>query len=246
MTTVPPTDWKSRTVFPWPLTEFDSFVLADHHLVRGLSVRNRHPGIGTPLGAVTRATGTHWLAHAIPCTVLLRVESGSARLEQGKVRASLELYSAFDTEDRILNALLGIDGSDSARDNLEAETVALRAYACVEALPSVRRVVFISTPHRGSYLATGLARRLARRLVSLPAKVAQPARELAALAERLDLPKELRGTPTSIDSMSPQNPVLLALVEIPLAPHVTGHSIIPVLGEGDYREGKDGRPSLAL
>jgi hypothetical protein len=101
-------------------------------------------------------------------------------------------------------------------------------------------VVFISTPHRGSYLATGLARTLARRFVSLPAKLVQPGRELAALAKQLDLPKELRRTPTSIDGMSPSNPVLLTLAEIPLAPHVSGHSIIPVLGEGDYREGKDG------
>ena len=40
--------------------------------------------------------------------------------------------------------------------------------------------------------------------------------------------------------LSPSNPVLLTLAEIPLAPGVRGHSIIPVLGDGDPREGKDG------
>ena len=64
--------------------------------------------------------------------------------------------------------------------------------------------------------------------------------ELAGLAEKLDLPKELRGTPTSLDSMSPKNPVLKALADIPLAPGVKGHSIIAVEGNGDYRRGRDG------
>jgi hypothetical protein len=40
--------------------------------------------------------------------------------------------------------------------------------------------------------------------------------------------------------MSPRNPVLLALADIPLAPGVTGHSIISVKGNGDFHEGKDG------
>ncbi len=40
--------------------------------------------------------------------------------------------------------------------------------------------------------------------------------------------------------MSPKNPGLLVLAETPVAPSVTAHSIIPVLGNGDYRQGKDG------
>ena len=35
--------------FPWPVTDFQSFVLAQQYLVRGLSVRNRQCGLGTPL-----------------------------------------------------------------------------------------------------------------------------------------------------------------------------------------------------
>jgi hypothetical protein len=33
---------------------------------------------------------------------------------------------------------------------------------------------------------------------------------------------------------------MLKLAEIPLAPGITGHSIIPVKGGGDYHNGKDG------
>lgn len=45
---------------------------------------------------------------------------------------------------------------------------------------------------------------------------------------------------TSADSMSPDNPVIKALAEIPLAPGVTGHSIIAVKGDGDPKLGNDG------
>jgi hypothetical protein len=64
--------------------------------------------------------------------------------------------------------------------------------------------------------------------------------DFAGLTEKLDIPKELRGTPTSLDSMSPKNPFLLALADLPLAPGVKGHSIIAVKGQGDYHRGKDG------
>jgi len=55
--------------------------------------------------------------------------------------------------------------------------------------------------------------------------------------EKLDLPKEFKGSLTSLDSMSTRNPVQLSLAEIPLAPGVKGHSIIAVKGKGDYHQG---------
>ncbi len=45
---------------------------------------------------------------------------------------------------------------------------------------------------------------------------------------------------TSADSMSPDNPVIKTLAEIPLAPGVKGHSIIAVQGDGDPKLGDDG------
>ncbi len=38
----------SQPGFPWPLEDFDQFLLADHFLVRGMSVRNRQRGLGAP------------------------------------------------------------------------------------------------------------------------------------------------------------------------------------------------------
>ena len=40
--------------------------------------------------------------------------------------------------------------------------------------------------------------------------------------------------------MSPKNPGLLAVAEIPVVPEIKAHSIIAVEGEGDYHKGKDG------
>ena len=46
--------------------------------------------------------------------------------------------------------------------------------------------------------------------------------------------------PTSLDGMSPKNPLLLALADIPVAPWVKANSIISVQGKGDYHKGRDG------
>src|SRR5262249_35475302 len=50
-----------------------------------------------------------------------------------------------------------------------------------------------------------------------------------------------RRVPTSLDGMSPRNPALLAAAEIPVSPQVKAHSIIPVLGNKDPKDGgRDG------
>jgi hypothetical protein len=105
----------------------------------------------------------------------------------------------------------------------------------------VRRVVFIATPHRGSYLSGSLARRLAQRLVSLPRAMVSRSKDLLQLTQGSTAETFFKGRmPTSLDGMSPKNPGLLAVAEIPVAPSVKAHSIIPVLGKGDFRQGRDG------
>jgi pimeloyl-ACP methyl ester carboxylesterase len=123
----------------------------------------------------------------------------------------------------------------------DADRAKLRQMLFLEPLPFVRRVVFIATPHRGSYLSGSLARRLAQRLVSLPGAMVSRSKDVLLLTQGSDTGKFLHGRmPTSLDGMSPKNPGLLAMAEIPVAPSVKAHSIIPVLGKGDYRQGRDG------
>jgi pimeloyl-ACP methyl ester carboxylesterase len=108
-------------------------------------------------------------------------------------------------------------------------------------LPCVERAVFISTPHRGSYLANSLVRSVLGLFISLPkALLATPA-SLLQVRDPLNLPKEVSGTvPTSLDDMSPRNKWLLELAEIPPATGVKSHSIIAIRGNQPPPKGSDG------
>jgi pimeloyl-ACP methyl ester carboxylesterase len=149
----------------------------------------------------------------------------------------LTKLTATDTGDRLWKAV-GVKSLEDPKLT-EKQRELLRRYFLFEPLPFVKQVVFISTPHRGSYKVTGFARKLTRKLVTLPGTLLQQGRELTGLAENLNI-QGLKVMPTSLDSMSPNNKYLLALAEIPTAPGVTSHSIIAVQGDGDYHQGKDG------
>jgi pimeloyl-ACP methyl ester carboxylesterase len=107
-----------------------------------------------------------------------------------------------------------------------------------DANPTVKRVIFICTPHRGSTLATSGIGALGMRLIRLPLKVvsAIPKSVAATLASNSDLRKYR--APTSISGLSPSNPVLKALDKLPIeAPH---NSIIGDRGRGDTPNSSDG------
>jgi pimeloyl-ACP methyl ester carboxylesterase len=115
----------------------------------------------------------------------------------------------------------------------------------VEPLPFVKRLVFVCTPHRGSYLTVmrfaGLQpARWAAGLVQLPGTLASTAVDLVALSQDRKLKRSFEGIPTSIDNMTPGNPFLQALASLPVVPGVATHSIIAVQGDGPPEEGGDG------
>jgi pimeloyl-ACP methyl ester carboxylesterase len=147
--------------------------------------------------------------------------------------------TAIDTGDRLwrmfsTNGLEDLKISDTQRANL-------RRYFFLKPLPFVRRVVFIATPHRGSYLSGSFVRGLARRFVSLPRTLVTRGTDLMQLTKGAQAEEFLEGTmPTSLDSMSPKNPGLLAMAEMPVKPPIMANSIIAVRGDGDYHQGRDG------
>jgi pimeloyl-ACP methyl ester carboxylesterase len=117
----------------------------------------------------------------------------------------------------------------------------LQANFFYEPLPFVRRVVFISTPHRGSHLATSFVRNLARRFMTLPTEVVDFSKTMLQLDEASRLPSSVwRTIPTSLDNMSPRSEWLQALADRPVATNVTAHSIIAVKGDAQPPEGGDG------
>jgi hypothetical protein len=107
-----------------------------------------------------------------------------------------------------------------------------------EPVPILRRVVFIATPHRGSYQATGWALDLVRRFITLPGTLVSQFQGL--LKSQAFAGLGVRQMPTSVDNMSPGHPFLVALNELPMDPKITAHSIIAVLGEGPITGKTDG------
>jgi pimeloyl-ACP methyl ester carboxylesterase len=114
-----------------------------------------------------------------------------------------------------------------------------------EPLPFVRRLVFIATPHRGSYLTlTRLAgfnpAGWVKGLVQLPGYFTSGVSELVTRNPEARLLRRVDRLPTSIDNMTPGNPFLQVLAGLPVDPSVDFHSIIAVRGDGPPEKGDDG------
>ena len=151
----------------------------------------------------------------------------------------LTQLTAVDTGEKIIRQVTGKGLSELDLTNEQRELI--RKRSVYEPLPFVRRVVFISTPHRGSFLAGDWVRNLVHWLVFLPVDIVKQTVILGKAMAAAKIPEEWRSNNrTSIDSMSPKNPALLALADIPLAPGIKGHSIISVQGDGDPAQGDDG------
>lgn len=110
----------------------------------------------------------------------------------------------------------------------------------VSPLPFVRRLVFIATPHRGSFRAGGVARLLIQRLVSFPRDVSRVGSDFLRNNPAGQVARQLHRLPTSVDNMAPGSAFVQALSELPITPMVTAHSIIAVKGDGPVVQGDDG------
>lgn len=376
----------------WKLENFEALLPADDYDVRGFTVRNRTPGLGLPLIALTPKSPDMPNGGALPVTAFLRVPAKVVELGKGRESATLEFYSAYDdTEVKVngrtvpletdataplayrldnpevwslgvrrfltartitnpviliqpyepgripvvlvhgtasspvwwaemINTLRGdpvlrnryqfwffqynssnpilisagqlretvsdlvakldptgqdatmrqmvvighsqgglltkmtaVEPGDSiwtgvsnkSIDELDADPEIkelLRTIFFFEPLPFVKRVVFISTPHRGSFLTKNWIRSLVRRFVTLPVDLLfHRAEVFGKISSQLTFPASIRNkVPTSIDGMSAENPVLHSLVALPLRPGVTGHSIVAVKPGMEIETGDDG------
>jgi pimeloyl-ACP methyl ester carboxylesterase len=100
---------------PWPVEEFDRFLLANHFQVFGLSVRNRRNGIGVPLIAMKMSDWGAAVSRATSTTAFLRITGSLADLDQGRCRATLECYSANTTANvQIGEQVVPLEGDTTA------------------------------------------------------------------------------------------------------------------------------------
>ncbi|MCK9587792.1 MAG: hypothetical protein M0Q93_00350 [Terrimicrobiaceae bacterium] len=98
--------------------------------------------------------------------------------------------------------------------------------------PAIERIIFISTPHRGSGIADCSLSTWFTKFIHLPRKITSAAVDL--LPSLVKSPEQY----TSISRLSPSNPIYKILEKLPIqAPH---HSIIGDRGRGDTPNISDG------
>ncbi len=110
----------------------------------------------------------------------------------------------------------------------------------VTPLPFVNRVIFIATPQRGSYVSGSWAAQQVAKFVKLPSRVVSGVADIMTNnlgAMKINLQG---GTMGAVSAMEPGSPLMTNLAPLPLAPGVSGHSIIAVQDEGPLEEGSDG------
>lgn len=131
-------------------------------------------------------------------------------------------------------ALSKISGPDEDRNKL-VSTLFFRPNS------SVRRVITIGTPHRGSEFANDLTRWLARKIIRLPKMTTNTGRRLAAQNPNLFKDTSLLTVANAIDSLAPDSPIFPVMMRAKRAPDVKYHNIIGVLETPSFISGRGSR-----
>ena len=119
------------------------------------------------------------------------------------------------------------DKADKIYAELPADSILKRALL-FQANPHVSRVVFFSTPHRGSDLANLRISSLAARFIRMPVTLVRGFnKQLLGIMRQVD--PSIRRIPTSIQGLSPRSPLLKALADLPLT--VPSDTIVGNRGE---------------
>jgi pimeloyl-ACP methyl ester carboxylesterase len=107
--------------------------------------------------------------------------------------------------------------------------------------PGVRRVIYIATPHRGSWLDRGSFRALGARLVVLPDALRAAHRRLVAENPPGFFREPFRGAlPSSIDELEWGSPILTVVGELAHPPALRFHSIMAVCPDPPRGQPTDG------
>ncbi len=126
---------------------------------------------------------------------------------------------------------LVIEESPSEVDLAPANREILEGSLLVEPSPFVKRVIFLSTPHRGSRLAALGAARLVGRFVRMPANLVTAVGEIVTSDTEAEVQRRLRRGAGAIGNMSPSSRFIQTLAALPIASGVRAHSIIGVKKE---------------
>jgi pimeloyl-ACP methyl ester carboxylesterase len=155
---------------------------------------------------------------------------------QGGLLAKL---TATDTGDKLWHLVSETNIDDLKVDEKTREL--LRTNLFFKPLPCVSRVIFIATPHRGSYRNSEFVQKFLNRFMKFNSDLVDASASLLKLKDQVNLPPAVqKGVPSSLDGMSTDNPFMLTLADIPVAPGIKAHSIIAIKGNDQPPNGADG------
>jgi pimeloyl-ACP methyl ester carboxylesterase len=106
----------------------------------------------------------------------------------------------------------------------------------------IARVIFISTPHRGSVIAQNPIGRIASSLVRKSVQYMNAGREIlqASVVQEDPTVLKLNRLPNSIDTLAANDPFIKEMNTLPMAKRIPYHSIIGDRGRGDTPNSSDG------
>ena len=157
----------------------------------------------------------------------------------GEDRALRQAVVVGHSQGGLLTKLMAVDSGDSfwrqiSRKPLDEIRMQEETRKLVEGALFVRpsenvgRVVFIATPHRGSFLLTYGITNLIRNLVQAPSTVARATKDLVTQNPEGEALRRIDDTEGALGEMHPGSEFLERLLEMSLDPAIPGHSIIPV------------------
>ncbi|MCX5898947.1 MAG: alpha/beta fold hydrolase, partial [Proteobacteria bacterium] len=166
---------------------------------------------------------------------------------QGKDPALKKMVVIGHSQGGLLTKLLVVDSGNRFWDNAFSVPLAqlkisfetkeiLQRSLFFTPLPFVKQVVFIATPHQGSFVAGGWIGSLTSKLISLPTKLLNPMQELIIKNPQAAAFRSMKDLPRSTDNMDPHHPFIRVISSLPISPGVMAHSIIAVENPDDPRK----------
>jgi pimeloyl-ACP methyl ester carboxylesterase len=134
-------------------------------------------------------------------------------------------------------------GKPPAQTRLSPETKALVEEGLIfKPRRDVARIIFISTPHRGSVIAQNSIGRIGSSLIRKSARYMNAGREIlqASVVQEDPTVLKLNRLPNSIDTLSPNDPFVKEMNILSMAKGIPYHSIIGDRGRGDTPNSSDG------
>jgi hypothetical protein len=132
-------------------------------------------------------------------------------------------------------------GTSPAKTQLASETRRLLEEVLVfNHRPEVKRVIFISTPHRGSKLASGWIGRIGASLIRTPRLFTSIYASTKPFLIADPAAGQLNRMPNSVDTLEPNDRFVEAVNKLPITPGIPYHSIIGDRGRGDTPNSSDG------